>query len=119
MAGAGRSELPRRAALGVVIEAMVTTGLLDWSGVADRMSVRPAVIGRLAGHGRPLGVGEPANLTLVDPAGEYVVDPDRLASPARNTPFAGRTLPGRVVATFLRGQATVLDGELARREVLA
>ena len=55
-------------ALGVVAETMVATGLLDWAGVADRMSVRPALIGRLAGHGRPIAVGEPANLTLVDPA---------------------------------------------------
>ena len=40
-------------ALGVVAEAMVATGLLDWEGVADRMSVRPARIGRLAAQGRP------------------------------------------------------------------
>lgn len=93
-------------AVGVVAEAMVATGLLDWAGVADRMSVRPAAIGRLAGHGRPLAVGEPANLTLVDPAGRWVVDPARLASRSTNTPFAGRELPARVVATFLRGRAT-------------
>ena len=55
-------------ALGVVAQTMVETGLLDWAGVADRMSVRPARIGRLAKHGRPLAVGEPANLTLVDPS---------------------------------------------------
>jgi dihydroorotase len=99
-------------ALGVVAEAMVGTGLLDWAGVADRMSVRPAVIGRLDGHGRPLEVGEPANLTLVDPAGSYLVDAATLASKSRNTPFAGRTLPAAVVATFLRGRATVLDAAL-------
>src|SRR3712207_5389259 len=39
-------------ALAVVQDTMVETGLLDWSGVADRMSVRPAAIGRLAGHGQ-------------------------------------------------------------------
>ena len=100
-------------AFGVVAESMIATGLLDWVGVADRMSVRPASIGRVGWHGRPLQVGEPANLVLVDPSGEYVVDPDRLASRSRNTPFAGRTLPARVVATFLRGRATVRDGALA------
>jgi dihydroorotase len=93
-------------ALGVVAEAMVGTGLLDWAAVADRMSVRPAVIGRVAGHGRPIAAGEPANLTLVDPAGSYLVDPDALASKSRNTPFAGRLLPAAVVATFLRGRRT-------------
>jgi dihydroorotase len=107
-------------ALGVVISVMVETGLLDWAGLADRMSVRPAVIGRLAGHGRPIAPGEPANLTLVDPAQRWLVLPGELASRSRNTPFAGRELPGRVLATFLRGRATVADGALVRsREVAA
>jgi dihydroorotase len=100
-------------ALGVVAAAMVETGLLDWAGVADRMSVRPAQIGRVADHGRPLAVGEPANVVLVDPAGSWSVDPGRLASLSHNTPYAGRALPARVVATFLRGRPTVLDGRLA------
>jgi dihydroorotase len=99
-------------AIGVVAETMVATGLLDWAGVADRMSVRPAAIGRLSAHGRPIEVGQPANLTLLDPAGSYLVDPDTLASRSRNTPFAGRTLPVAVVATFLRGRPTVLDAAL-------
>jgi dihydroorotase len=97
-------------ALGVVAETMVSTGQLDWAGVADRMSVRPATIGRLAGHGRPIAAGEPANLVLVDPSAPWVVDPHRLVSLSRNTPFAGRELPAQVVATFLRGRRTVLDG---------
>jgi len=97
-------------ALGVLIETMVEPGRLDWAGLADRMSVRPAVIGRLAGHGRPIAVGEPANLTLVDPSASWVVQPAALASLSRNTPFAGRRLPGRVLATFLRGRPTARDG---------
>jgi dihydroorotase len=101
-------------ALSVVVETMVDTGLLDWRGVADRMSVRPAAIGRLEGHGRPLAPGEPANLVLLDPAARSVVDPAALASRSRNSPYAGRELPGRVVATFLRGVPTVLDGKAQR-----
>jgi dihydroorotase len=99
-------------ALSVVQEAMVETGLLDWAGVADRMSVRPAAIGGLAGQGRPLQPGAPANLVLVDPAARRTVDPYALASRSRNTPYAGRTVPGAVVATFLRGRPTVVDGKL-------
>jgi len=100
-------------ALRVVHRAMVETGLLDWPGVADRMSVRPARIGRLASHGTPLSVGGPANITLYDPAAQ--AEPVRAdgASKSRNTPFAGLELPGRVVATFLRGTPTVLDGKLS------
>jgi dihydroorotase len=99
-------------ALPVVQEAMVETGLLDWAGVADRMSVRPARIGRLSGQGRPLEAGSPANITLYDPSPRRAVDPSALTSKSRNTPFAGLELPGRVVATFLRGKPTVLEGKL-------
>ncbi|MCL2734437.1 MAG: dihydroorotase, partial [Actinomycetia bacterium] len=53
-------------ALSVVQHTMVDTGLLDWAGVADRMSVRPAAIGRVVGHGHPLEQGAPANITLYD-----------------------------------------------------
>ena len=100
-------------ALSIVQQVMVDEGLLDWAGVADRMSARPARIGRVSGHGEPLAVGSPANLTLVDPAARWTVDPASLASRSRNTPYAGMALPGRVVATFLRGTPTVLDGKLA------
>jgi dihydroorotase len=100
-------------ALGIVAETMVGTGRLDWAGVADRMSVAAARIGRLADHGRPIAVGEPANLTLIDPDLSWTVDRAQLASRSTNTPYAGRTLPARVVATFLRGRPTVLDGKPA------
>ena len=102
-------------ALSVVQHTMVETGLLDWAQVADRMSVRPAAIGLLAGHGRPLEPGEPANLTLLDPAASRTIEPDALHSRSRNTPFAGLKLPGAVHATFLRGTATVLDGKVVDR----
>jgi dihydroorotase len=101
-------------ALSVVAATMVETGLLDWRGVADRMSTRPAAIGRLDGHGRPLVPGEPANFVLLDPSARSVVDPAALASRSRNSPYAGRELPGRVVATFLRGTPTVLDGKAVK-----
>jgi dihydroorotase len=99
-------------ALPVVQEAMVDTGLLDWAGVADRMSYRPARIGRLCGHGQRLTAGSPANLVLYDPSRRAVVDPSGFASKSRNSPFGGLELPGRVVATFLRGRPTVLEGKL-------
>ncbi len=99
-------------ALSVVQEAMVETGLLDWAGVADRMSARPAHIGRVQGHGRGLVEGAPAQVVLVDAGARRSVDPGALASRSRNTPYAGRTLPGRVVATFLQGRPVVLDGAL-------
>jgi dihydroorotase len=99
-------------ALGVVADVMVASGRLDWAGVADRMSYAPARIAGLTNQGRPIEVGAPANLLLIDPTARAVVDPDRSVSLSRNNPFAGRDLPDPVVAVYLRGRATVLDRQL-------
>ncbi len=99
-------------ALSVVQHTMVDTGLLDWAEVADRMSVRPAAIGRVLTQGQPLQVGAAAHVTLVDPSAVRTVEATESQSLSRNNPYRGLELPGRVVATFLRGRATVLDGKL-------
>ncbi len=118
-AAAATGMLGLETALSVVQEAMVDTGLLDWAGVADRMSARPARIGRVGGQGRPIAAGEPAHLVLVDPAVRREVRAQDTVSLSRNTPYAGRTLPGSVRWTFLRGRPTVVDGstESARTAV--
>jgi len=99
-------------ALSVVSEVMVGSGLLDWAGVAQVMSVRPAHIAGLSGHGRPIAVGEPANITLVDPSATVTVDREASVSLSRNNPWHGRRLTGAVHATVLHGVPTVLKGEL-------
>jgi dihydroorotase len=79
------------------------------------LSWRPAaVLGVEDVHGGPVAVGRPANLCVVDPAHEWVVDPSAMASRSRNTPYAGRRLRGRVRHTLLRGEPVVLDGEAQR-----
>jgi dihydroorotase len=100
-------------ALGVAIETMVEPGLLSWRQLADRMAVTPARIGRVSTQGHDLVVGAVANITVIDPSARTVVEPTALASRSRNTPYAGRTLPGRVVHTVYAGTPTVLDGALA------
>lgn len=99
-------------ALSVVVETMLLRGLLDWRGVAERMSHAPARIGGLHQQGRPIAVGEPANLTLVDPQTEWTVVASELASRSTNSPFDGMRLPARVLATLLRGRFTVKDGKI-------
>ncbi len=103
-------------ALSVVQATMVDSGRMTWADVARVMSAAPARIGRIdsgpVAQGRPLEIGEPANVVLVDPAARRVVDGAAQATAAANTPFQDREVPGRVVATFLRGRATVLDGAL-------
>ncbi|MET1035048.1 MAG: dihydroorotase [Arthrobacter sp.] len=100
-------------ALSVVQHAMIETGLITWADFARITSAAPARIGLLEDQGRPLEAGEPANIVLVDPAARWTVDPGKMATMGRNSPFAGLELPGAVVATFFHGHPTVLDGELA------
>ncbi|WP_043641826.1 dihydroorotase [Nocardioides alkalitolerans] len=100
-------------ALGVVATVMVESGRMGWGDLARVMSTRPAQIAGLADHGRPLAVGEPAHLTLVDPAAAVVVDRDSSVSLSRNNPWHGRSLSAAVHATLLRGVPTVLEGKLA------
>ncbi|QTI67029.1 dihydroorotase [Gordonia polyisoprenivorans] len=97
-------------ALPIIVATMVEPGLLDWRGVARVMSERPAQIVGLTDQGRPIAVGEPANLTLVDPSSPWVVRGDELASLSSNTPYEEMTMPARVSATLLRGVVTARDG---------
>ena len=100
-------------AFSVVMETMMEPGLLDWRGVADRMSVRPARIGGVATQGHSLEVGALANIVVIDPEARWTVVPEQLASKSSNTPYAAREFPGVVVHTFFEGRPTVLGGALA------
>jgi len=99
-------------ALSVVVETMVAPGLLTWRDVARVMSESPARIVGLPDQGRPLEVGEPANLTVVDPTATWTVTGPALASRSDNTPYEDMTLPAVVTATMLRGKVTTRDGEV-------
>jgi dihydroorotase len=101
-------------ALAVVHELMVVSGRMTWADVARTMSTRPAAIGRLTGHGCPIAPGEPASITLFDPAERWTVRPDALETASPNTPWVGRELVGRVQWTWLRGRPTVADGKVRR-----
>ena len=103
-------------ALSVVASTMVSTGLLDWRGVARVCSEAPARIAGLRDQGRPIAVGEPATLTLADPDVTWTVRGADLASLADNTPYEGMELPVSVVATMLRGRWTVRDGAVRTPE---
>lgn len=91
-------------AAAVVWTHLVLPGLLTPSQAVMLLSVRPARIAGLTRHGRPVQPGEPANLCVFDPAEEWVVDPDRLSSRSRNSPFAGDRLTGRAVMTLVDGE---------------
>ena len=87
--------------------------LITWADVARIMSADPARIARIPGQGRPIAVGEPANLVLVNPQARRIVVPEEHQSKGRNSPYRGLELPGRVMATVWEGHPTVLDGRMA------
>ncbi|HEX4821046.1 MAG TPA: dihydroorotase [Acidimicrobiales bacterium] len=88
---------------------------LDLATILALLSWRPAVIAGLSDvHGGPIEQGRPANLCVIDPTATWTVDPAQLASRSRNTPYAGRTLTGKVRHTFLYGEPVVVDGEATR-----
>jgi dihydroorotase len=82
--------------------------------VFSLLSDGPARIAQITDvHGR-LAIGRPANVCVVDPLATWTVDAHQLASKARNTPFAGRTLNGAVRHTVWNGIATVANGTAQR-----
>ena len=94
-------------ALGVVLSAVD----LDPVQIAAVMSRNPARIAQITEqHGHSIGVGDIAHLCVVDLGATWQVDPSKLASKSRNTPFVGRQLRGMVRSTMYRGQITVRDG---------
>ena len=103
--------------LGLQTALALALGELDLSipEVLALLSWRPARIAGLDGaHGGPVAEGRPANLCVIDPAATWVVEPDRLASRSRNTPYAGRKLTGQVRHTILYGEPVVVDGRATR-----
>jgi dihydroorotase len=101
-------------ALAVTITELVEPGILSLADALALLSWRPAAIAGLTHQGGPIAVGAHAHLTVFDPTTEWVVDAHRLASRARNTPFEGRTLKGKVRHTLLAGDPVVIDGEATR-----
>jgi dihydroorotase len=100
-------------ALAVALTELAEPGVLSMTQVVAALSTNPARSRDIEGHGGPIAEGAPANLVLFDPEQRWTVDPAKVQSRSRNTPFAGRELRGKVVHTMLGGRFTVRDGELA------
>jgi dihydroorotase len=100
--------------LALTLTELVEPGILTLRTAMGLLSWRPARIAGLGEQGNAIEAGRPANLAIVDPAVRWTVDGERLASKARNTPFEGRSLTGRVRHTVFRGELVVEDGEVTR-----
>lgn len=96
-------------AVGVVLTEAVHSGLLSLRRALHLLTLGPAsILGLPAGR---LEIGRPADLVLIDPWERWTVDPDRFASKGRHTPFAGATLTGRAVATWVDGKLRAVRGQ--------
>ncbi|MDA2966217.1 MAG: dihydroorotase [Actinomycetota bacterium] len=88
---------------------------MEIQAVLAALSWNPA---RIAGigdrHGRPIAVGEPANIAIFDPTSEWVVDREVVASKSKNTPYHGHKVRGQVRHTIFAGQLVVRDGVAQR-----
>jgi dihydroorotase len=88
---------------------------LPLATVLALLSWQPAAIAGVGNdHGGSIEPGRPANLCVIDTNATWTVDPLKLASKARNTPFGGRQVRGRVRHTILRGEPVVVDAEVQR-----
>jgi dihydroorotase len=104
-------------ALGALL-TLVPERRLDLATLVAKLTAGP--VKALALDRRPgldglgsLTPGAPADVVVFDPQREWVVEPERFASKGRNTPLAGRTLRGQVVATVCGGRV-VYTVETAR-----
>ena len=92
------------------ISELVETGVLTPSQLIEKMSLNPAKI--LNSDKGTLSVGSVADITIIDPNLEYNINVEKFASKARNTPFDGRKVKGKVLYTIVAGDIIVENGEL-------
>lgn len=95
-------------ALSIYAEVLVHSGRMDWPAMLALMTVNPARLCGLVKQGLgALILGGPADVTLIDPACEWTVTPDQLAGKSVNTPYLGRTVRSRAVATVIGGHVSM------------
>jgi dihydroorotase len=88
-------------ALGLIIQHLVKIGILTWNQVVEKLSLNPY---RILGIPEPvIKPGEMANLTIIDPEADWIVDKTKFKSRSRNTPFDGWKLSGRIFGVVNNG----------------
>lgn len=95
-------------ALSIALQQLVRPGLIDLSTMIERMSAAPARLWHLPGGS--LGRGQVADVVVFDPDATWTVDPARIRSRSRNSPWLGEQLPGVVRWTIVGGRV-VFDSQ--------
>ena len=96
--------------LGVILTYLYHTGELTLTQIVRLMSLVPAkILGLPAGCLTP---GSAADITVFDPEQQWTVDSRRFYSKGKSTPFEGKTLRGKAVATLVAGRFVMKKGEV-------
>jgi len=89
-------------ALGLYVKALIEPRILDWPGLIRLMTEKPAkIIGVDKGT---LGKGKQADVTIIDPDAECVIDTSNFRSKSRNCPYQGWRIKGKVEKTIVGGE---------------
>lgn len=91
---------------------LVEKGVLTPFALVEKMSANPAKI--LGINKGSLGRGTVADITVADPRIEYEIDVNTMVSKAKNTPFGGRKVKGKILYTIVGGDVVVDNGTLTR-----
>ena len=87
--------------LPICIKALIEPGHLTWPRLIESLTIGPArILGIERGTFKP---GAIADVTIIDPAVEWTIDPEKFVSKSRNSPFAGMTVHGRAHAVIVSG----------------
>ncbi|MEG6584633.1 dihydroorotase [Dendrosporobacter sp. 1207_IL3150] len=97
-------------ALGVILTNLYHTGKFSLTEIIERMSTSPARILKL--DRGELKVGAAADITIIDPEFEWVVDSKKFYTRGKHTPYDGSKLKGKAVATIVNGKIIMQNNEV-------
>jgi len=94
--------------LPICVGALIEPGHLTWPQLIDKLTIQPA---RVLGINRgTLSVGAVADVTIIDPAAEWTIDPSKFKSKSRNCPYAGWKVRGRADTVIVGGAVKMTNG---------
>ena len=100
LAGSSMGVVGLETSFAAVNTYMVEKGYISFEKLVEVMSINPR---KIFGIESGIQIGKPADITIVDPKAKWTVNPEEFVSMGKATPFAGKTLTGKVIATIYNG----------------
>ena len=100
LAGSSMGVVGLETSFAAVNTYMVEKGYISFEKLVEVMSINPR---KIFGLESGIQIGKPADITIVDPKAKWAVNPEEFISMGKATPFAGKTLTGKVIATIYNG----------------